>query len=77
MYCFRKEVDDMNLTPWRNKQKENEAEHVPVRRQIGECRSEMDRLFDWFTNDVGAPWGDFFTPAGAWTPVFDVTETEK
>lgn len=64
----------MNLTPWRNKQKdEDRANESP----LAVLRTEMDRLFDSFVRE---PLASFEWPFGGpadWAPAIDVAEDDK
>jgi HSP20 family protein len=66
----------MNLVPWRNKQREDDAGHMMP---LVALRGEMDRLFDSFFREPfgGLDWSPWGAGADKWSPAIDIAENEK
>jgi HSP20 family protein len=75
----------MNLIPWRNKRRETELTRTTSDWPAAALRTELDRLFDRFLQEMGGATegllpalGEGLTGGlGTWTPALEVTEGHK
>lgn len=66
----------MKLIPWKNKRNDI-VERGTSAAPFAQLRTEMDRLFDRFFDDLDlAPFGNM-TVGGAWMPELDLVEDDK